>query len=1172
MKNFWRILGGMIILLVLLAVSASVWLKTNGAREKVQQLVVEAIKEQTGFRASIEGMNLSFPLIADIERVSLSKGGEEILRIKGFHINILPSLFSLWEISVWSVSAKELHFLKKVGAGGFVPEEKGSGDIGGASEKLGQGSGTGFFAPDIMVRKVEAENIILAPQFTGIEKEVVLSLGGSLSFDMGAKELEFVASSSVTLLAGEALDENLVTIIGSYNVGAGDVRIKLFEVVSGYIDARGEFELRVREERVLGEMKYSTSRLGGVLSEYIEGTKSAISGIVKISGSPDNARVSAQGNVLIDFGENEYVRLSEIDWKSEMLFSKGAMDGSLTMNQGAVHVNGGIAYKDNKFYVKNMKAVAPGAEEVINLVFNFENSILTGDVRSEDRYLLESAKYFPFLKSGSLALKTVFYDNNNRQGASVKGQIKQLSTKFGDCGLINLDLNSSDLWNGQIADSNVSLKFLEVGTLMVQSLKLRASSGGQGGVLASSSGGNHIRLSGEIGCEHGCFVDLKFASRVSAPAGAGWSVAIDEISGMVGDAQVKNSGVILLGGGKGSAFEINDLKIGRGTFNASGKISDRGKASAGGVSGLVVMSDVPMNALSEILPEGYQDAKANGRIELSGSGDAPVLKGRINIDGLLLPGLEKDAKPGKGVGLRIVANLTSDRTILSGRVLRLEEGSSSGGGSKILSSKTFSSKAPSSKFLSSKAPSAGEEIARLKIDLPAKFTMVPFEYSIDDKKNFNASLFSKNFDIMALVPAYPGHEMEGDINADIVATGTLSNPSFKGGAELLRGEYRYRQHGVWLGGVSGKLAFNGGQVLVGKMSARDESGNMIAASGELSLMGAHKFKVEINTEKIKLISNAYLHGEMSGRLVLSGDKEQASAVGEFSLDSMEIKIPEHFTQHISEINIIEPETEIDAIRAKVQGERGKGRGVEPEKDDSYKLKLDIKVKADKRLYIRGWGVDALLRGGLHITGFAHDPAAYGRVRVVRGKYQEFGKILDIKNGELTFDGSIPPSPYLNIVGISEIGSHEIRLRLSGSILNPDISIESTPAMSGEEALSMLLFGEKAENISTFQALQLADSLRRLAGHGGGFDPLGLGRKILGVDDISFKTDANDPKKTSVGVGKYLTDRVYFEIEKGRQESGTRTKIEVQISPKISIKSVQEEEGNNSVGVNWRFDY
>ena len=120
-------------------------------------------------------------------------------------------------------------------------------------------------------------------------------------------------------------------------------------------------------------------------------------------------------------------------------------------------------------------------------------------------------------------------------------------------------------------------------------------------------------------------------------------------------------------------------------------------------------------------------------------------------------------------------------------------------------------------------------------------------------------------------------------------------------------------------------------------------------------------------------------------------------------------------------------------------------------------------------------------------------------------------------------------------------------------------------------MSLLLFGKNKDNISPMQAIGLANGMRKLSGYGGGFDPLALGRKILGVDDINIQ-DNFDTESSYLGIGKYLTDKVYLELEQGNQDFGRKTKIEIEITPKISLESTISEKGDSSFGVNWRFDY
>ena len=72
-------------------------------------------------------------------------------------------------------------------------------------------------------------------------------------------------------------------------------------------------------------------------------------------------------------------------------------------------------------------------------------------------------------------------------------------------------------------------------------------------------------------------------------------------------------------------------------------------------------------------------------------------------------------------------------------------------------------------------------------------------------------------------------------------------------------------------------------------------------------------------------------------------------------------------------------------------------------------------------------------------------------------------------------------------------------------------------------------------------------------------------------DISIKNN-EDTESSYVGVGKYLTDKVYLEIEQGDQAFGTKTKVEVEVTPKIAIEAITGEKGDSSFGINWRFDY
>jgi len=234
--------------------------------------------------------------------------------------------------------------------------------------------------------------------------------------------------------------------------------------------------------------------------------------------------------------------------------------------------------------------------------------------------------------------------------------------------------------------------------------------------------------------------------------------------------------------------------------------------------------------------------------------------------------------------------------------------------------------------------------------------------------------------------------------------------------------------------------------------------------------------------------------------------------------------------------------------------------------------LNIGVKADRKVFVRGWGLDVELQGKLSLRGTTSDPEISGKFNSIRGRYEEFGKKLYLKKAELLFEGKVPPSPFLNIIGSITQSDVEIKIILTGSVKNPLLRIESIPIMPQEDVLSILLFGKTTTKITPIQVMQLAVSLKKLLGKGGStIDPLDKIRNLFGVDNISV-TNSTVNDDTTIGVGKYIGNKVYFEVERGIQAGSEKAHVEIEISPHIFIESDTNTSSESNLGINWKYEY
>ena len=106
-----------------------------------------------------------------------------------------------------------------------------------------------------------------------------------------------------------------------------------------------------------------------------------------------------------------------------------------------------------------------------------------------------------------------------------------------------------------------------------------------------------------------------------------------------------------------------------------------------------------------------------------------------------------------------------------------------------------------------------------------------------------------------------------------------------------------------------------------------------------------------------------------------------------------------------------------------------------------------------------------------------------------------------------------------------------------------------------------------------QALQLANTARNLTGKTGNsnFNIMGFIRSLLGVDTLKVGTE-DTSGEMQVGVGKYLTDSIYVELEKGLTSDEDNVSAEMELTPNIGVETEVGTDSTGKVGIYWKRSY
>lgn len=377
--------------------------------------------------------------------------------------------------------------------------------------------------------------------------------------------------------------------------------------------------------------------------------------------------------------------------------------------------------------------------------------------------------------------------------------------------------------------------------------------------------------------------------------------------------------------------------------------------------------------------------------------------------------------------------------------------------------------------------------------------------------------------------------------------------------------------GISLPAVAITADLGGGRVMVAG-SADVAAGGRITLAGPISLGGGNEADLAIKLDDVHLRDPDLYETRAWGDLRLTGPLSGGAVLrGRVNLGQTEIRIPSTGLGSSQLLTGIDhrgdrPPVRATRARAKLGGTGANGTGAADRSPGGAPIGLDLTIDAPNEVFVRGRGLDAELGGQIRLTGSLAEIRPVGELTLIRGRLDILGKRFVLSEGRISLDGAL--IPYIRFVATTENDMVISNVIIDGPANEPKISFSSVPEMAEEEVIAQLLFSRSLDNISAFQAAQLASAIATLAGKGGQ-GIVGKLRGSFGLDDLDVSTD--DSGEVTVKAGKYLSDNLYTDIEVGG-DGETKLNLNLDITPSLKARGSVGNSGNSSIGVFFEKDY
>lgn len=396
----------------------------------------------------------------------------------------------------------------------------------------------------------------------------------------------------------------------------------------------------------------------------------------------------------------------------------------------------------------------------------------------------------------------------------------------------------------------------------------------------------------------------------------------------------------------------------------------------------------------------------------------------------------------------------------------------------------------------------GELISRVRVPVDWVAGQVLPEYT-EDGRITSWNHFA-NVHVSPVLPFIPGI-VAGDavVNGHVEAAGPFDEMLMRGALDLSDGQLQIEGLGQHLHGISGRVELHGDEVVFPSdrpLTASDSDGR-VTVLGRVGFEGIVPRTVDLSVSmaSFPVRREGMVLAWLSGVATIGGTIDEHLTNTTVTTYGFSIQLPE---QTAATLQPLEPHRELLVV-----GSQRVGDG-----PSSEVYEVAVHIDATDPFWVRRNDFAAQVSADLRASYRAPELRIEGRVEILRGTFEIFGKRFELSEGSITFhQGSTDLDPQVRVIAVYEIPGRNaatVTVEVTGPLTHPRVAFTSTETSDPAEIISLLVAGGRRHGGTASQAAE-QQAASFLAGLTAGILTLGLRQEfgdvipVLAIESQGF---------------------------------------------------------------------
>ncbi len=392
----------------------------------------------------------------------------------------------------------------------------------------------------------------------------------------------------------------------------------------------------------------------------------------------------------------------------------------------------------------------------------------------------------------------------------------------------------------------------------------------------------------------------------------------------------------------------------------------------------------------------------------------------------------------------------------------------------------------------------------------------------------------------------------GFITGSAVIFGSEQHPQVYGFAEIQKGMLETSVNPNYtVSRVFARLTFNNNLIVLEKGRFRLLNG-IFSAHGMVRLSDFKPVSYDLRTDFNSAIyrKSNYFFADMDGSVGYKGSADYGTIYGDINIKKA------LYNKKISLSSFLLNYKRYNVVNTAIK------KGI-------FNPKLNLLIKANKSIFIKNSIIDTKFSSRLHLEGTLYSPVLIGTANAETGEIYFGGTSFKLSYANADFNNPYKISPTFTVSANTDINQYVVRMNASGSLLNFNVNLSSTPPLSELDIVSMLALGAPTSSVYASSAAGIAASEAASAIGGGSLQGVtGAISSYFGFKNLSVAPSYSEVTHSAapqVMVTKTITKKMSISYSNiVSSQSSQSVTLTYKLTPHVSVIGVWE---NNELAPN-----